>query len=328
MAGKILVTGATGFTGGHLARRLAADGQDVRALVRDAGRATELKDLGIELVEGDLTDPAACERATEGVDLVYHIAAMFRPENVTREDMFAVNLDGTRNMLDASVKNDVKRFVHCSTIGVHGDVKEMPGVEESPYSPGDYYQESKTEGEKLAIEYMRTKKLPISIFRPGGIYGPGDMRFLKLFKGIKNGTFLMFGSGEIMYQIIYIDDLVDGIILCGTHDAALGEIFILTGDHPSTLNELVGTIADVVGKQPPKLRLPVMPLYYAGWAAEILFKPLGINPPIYRRRVDFFRKNRAFSIQKARKLLGFQPRISMEVGLKRTAEWYESQGLL
>ncbi len=328
MTGKILVTGATGFTGGHLARRLVADGEDVRALVRDVSRAQDLERLGIELIEGDLTDRQRCEQATEGVDLVYHIAALFRPENVTREDMFNTNLEGTRHMLDAAIKNGVSRFVHCSTIGVHGDVKVMPGIEESPYRPGDYYQESKTEGEILAIEYMEKGKLPISIFRPGGIYGPGDMRFLKLFKSIKNGTFIMFGSGKIMYQIVYIDDLIDGIILCGIKDEALGEIFILTGAHPTTLKQLVRSIADAMETQLPRLRLPVMPLYLLGWAMEILFKPLGVSPPIYRRRVDFFRKNRSFSIHKAQSILGFQPKIAMGEGLKRTAEWYESQGLL
>ncbi|MCB0209842.1 MAG: NAD-dependent epimerase/dehydratase family protein [Anaerolineae bacterium] len=328
MSPKILVTGGTGFTGGQLCKKLAQDGYSVRALVRAGSRSSELEKLGIELVTGDLRDKQSLAKATEGVDTVYHIAALFRPENVTRQDMWDINVEGTRNILDASIEAGVKRFVHCSTIGVHGDIKDPPATEETPYGPGDYYQESKTEGEMVALQYMREKRLPIVVFRPGGIYGPGDVRFLKLFKSIKNKKFVMFGSGQVLYQLVHIQDLVEGIILCGTKEEAVGNIYILTGEEPITLNHLVSEIANVVNVAPPKLRLPVAPLYYAGFACEILCKPLGINPPIYRRRVDFFKKDRAFSIKKAKSELGFQPKVDLETGLKNTANWYAQQGLL
>lgn len=326
---KILVTGATGFTGGHLARRLAKVGHAVRALVRSPEKGKELADLGIELVQGDLTRPESLHRAMAGIELVYHIAATFREESITEEQMWAVNCDGVKNMLEAAVAaGTVQRFVHCSTIGVHGDVKNPPATEDSPYAPGDYYQESKTAGEKIAIDYMEAGKLPISIFRPGGIYGPGDTRFLKLFRPIKKGRFFMIGSGEVLYTLIHIDDLVDGIILCGTHENAVGNIYILTGEPALTLNEFVATIADVVGASPPKLRVPVMPIYWAGYLCELVCKPLGIEPPLYRRRVDFFRKDRSFSVAKARRELGFKPKIDVRDGLAETARWYEEQGLM
>ncbi|MCP5095926.1 MAG: NAD-dependent epimerase/dehydratase family protein [Chloroflexi bacterium] len=326
---KILVTGATGFTGGHLARRLAKDGESVRALVRDPKRATELSACGIEIVQGDLTDPASLAKAMEGIELVYHIAAIFRQENVTDQQMWDINCHGVKNMLDAAIAaGSVKRFVHCSTIGVHGDIKNPPATEETPYGPGDYYQESKTGGEKIAIEYMEQGKLPITIFRPGGIYGPRDMRFLKLFRPIKKRRFLMLGSGEILYQLVYIDDLVDGIILCGTAVNSVGNIYILTGEPALTLNQLVGEIADVVDAPKPKLKFPVMPVYFAGYLMELIFKPFGIEPPLYRRRVDFFRKDRSFSIEKARTSLGFEPKVDVKTGLARTAAWYEEQGLI
>ncbi|MBK8905307.1 MAG: NAD-dependent epimerase/dehydratase family protein [Anaerolineaceae bacterium] len=326
---KILVTGATGFTGGHLARRLAGDGHAVRALVRRPEKGKELADLGIELVPGDLTDPESLHRAMEGIELVYHIAATFREESISEEQMWAVNCDGVRNMLEAAVTaGTVQRFVHCSTIGVHGDVKNPPATEESPYAPGDYYQESKTAGEKIAIEYMKAGKLPIAIFRPGGIYGPGDTRFLKLFRPIKKQRFLMIGSGKVLYTLIHIDDLVDGIILCGTHQNAVGNIYILTGEPALTLNQFMATIADVVGVPKPKLRVPVMPIYWAGYLCELACKPLGIEPPLYRRRVDFFRKDRSFSVAKARQELGFSPKVDLRTGLAQTARWYEEQGLM
>lgn len=325
----ILVTGATGFTGGHLARRLAREGTAVRALVRDPQRGQELAQLGIELVPGDLRDPASLAPAMAGIETVYHIAATFRQENISQEDMWAINAQGVQNMLDAAIAaGTVKRFVHCSTIGVHGDIKNPPANEESPYGPGDEYQKSKTAGEKIALDYMRQGKLPIVVFRPGGIYGPGDTRFLKLFRPIKKRRFIMLGSGKVRYQLIYIDDLVDGILLCGAVDEAVGNVYILTGETAVTLNELAAAIAAVVGAPPPRLHFPVMPIYLAGYLFEIVCKPLGIEPPLYRRRVDFFRKERAFTIDKARRELGFKPQVDLQTGLAQTARWYETQGLM
>ena len=325
----ILVTGATGFTGGHLARRLAAEGHAVRALVRDLQKARPLTDHGIELVQGDLTDPASLAQAMVGIERVYHIAATFRQENITDEMMFAINRDGVKHLLDAAIAaGTVKRFVHCSTIGVHGDIKNPPADETTPYGPGDFYQESKTAGEQIATEYMENGRLPITIFRPGGIYGPGDRRFLKLFKGIKKNRFVMIGSGEVLYQLVYIDDLVDGIILCGTVEAAVGNIYILTGEPVLTLNQLTQQIAEIVNGRIPPINIPVGPVYAASWLCEIVCKPLGIEPPLYRRRVDFFRKDRAFRIDKARRELGFEPKTAVRDGLTQTARWYEAEGLM
>ncbi|MDQ2670364.1 MAG: NAD-dependent epimerase/dehydratase family protein [Gemmatimonadota bacterium] len=324
----ILVTGATGFTGGHLAEHLLRNGERVRLLVRDAARAARFEDAGAELALGDFRDPAAVERAMEGVRLVYHIGALFRQENVSSEEMHAVNAAGTRTLLEAAERAGVERFVHCSTIGVHGDVKNPPADEDAPYAPGDHYQISKTEGEKIALGFMREGRLPVVVFRPGGIYGPGDLRFLKLVRAVARGRFVMFGSGEILYQMVYIDDLVSGIVACGTHPAAVGRVYILTGDPAVTLNELVATVATVTGSRPPRLRLPVTPLYLAGWLCEILLKPLGIDPPLHRRRVDFFRKTRSFDISRARRELGWSPEVDLQTGLARTVAWYRAQGLL
>jgi nucleoside-diphosphate-sugar epimerase len=327
-AGRILVTGGSGFTGGHLCRRLVEAGHSVRTMVRNPDRCVDLAKRGVEVVAGDLCDPTSIRNAMQGVDLVYHIAALFRPENVTQQDMWDINVQGTKNMLDAAVGSGVQRFVHCSTIGVHGDVKNAPATEESPYNPGDYYQESKTEGEKIALQYMREGRLPIVVFRPAGIYGPGDTRFLKLVKSIKQGRFVMIGSGTTKYHMIYIDDLVDGILLCGTRENAVNKTYILAGEGWLTLNELVKLIADIVKVQPPRWRIPFGPVYTAGYLCELLCKPFNIDPPLHRRRVDFFRKNRAFSICKAKEELGFQPKVNLAAGLTLTVEWYSRQNLI
>ncbi len=325
---RVLITGVSGFTGGHLCERLVGDGYGVRALVRDPARCERWSRMGVDLALGDLRDQHAVDIAMKGIDVVYHIAALFRPENVSRKEMWESNVEGTRNLLDAAVREGVQRFVHCSTVGVHGDVKNPPATEESPYAPGDYYQESKTEGEKLALAYSAQEKLPIVVFRPGGIYGPRDLRFLKLFKTIKRKNFVMLGSGNVLYQLIYIDDLIDGIVLCGTRDEAVGQVYILTGESPLTLNQMVANIAQVLGVRPPWLRLPVWPVYLAGLGCEIICKPFGINPPLYRRRVDFFRKTRSFDISKAKNDLHFKPKTDLKSGILRTAEWYQQQGYL
>jgi nucleoside-diphosphate-sugar epimerase len=325
---KILVTGAAGFTGGNLTRRLAADGHMVRAFVREPALCTDLTNLGVEVVKGDLRDSDSVRAAMSGVDLVYHIGALFRPENVSRQDMWDVNVQGTKNMLDAAEEAGVRRFVHCSTIGVHGDVENPPANEESPYAPKDYYQESKTEGEQLVRRYMDEHRLPVSIFRPAGIYGPGDLRFLKLVKPIKNGRFVMIGSGKTRFHMVYIDDLVDGILLCGTKPQALGQIYILAGCDPVALNDLVKMVADILHVPPPRWRIPYAPVFMAGHLCELVFKPLGIHPPLYRRRVSFFKNTRWFDITKAQQELGFNPKIDVRCGIERTARWYQQEGVL
>jgi nucleoside-diphosphate-sugar epimerase len=328
MTGKTLVTGATGFTGGALARRLASEGAQVRTVVRDPARAGGLADLGIEVVPGDLRDPASLREATRGVDTVYHIAAPYRQQGVDPHLFEAINATGVQHLLDAAIEAGVSRFVHCSTIGVHGDVKDPPAAEDAPLAPGDLYQRTKLEGERIAARYMAEQRLPISIFRPAGIYGPGDTRFLKLFRGIKRRRFPMIGDGKALYHWVYIDDLVAGILLCGTVDAAVGETFILAGPEYTTLNEVIAIVADEVGAPPPWLRIPLAPVYLAAAACEAVCKPLNLEPPLHRRRVDFFTKSRAFDISKARRMLDYAPQVSVREGVARTAAWYRDQGLL
>jgi nucleoside-diphosphate-sugar epimerase len=323
----VLVTGATGFTGGHLALRLRQRGHPVRALVRSPAAAVDLRAAGIELVEGDLRRIADVVEAAAGVERIYHIAAVFRtaghPDTFYRE----VNLHGTENVLEAAARHGVARTVHCSTIGVHGDVKEIPCTEDSPFNPGDIYQATKLAGE-LAARRAFDAGLPGVIVRPAGIYGPGDLRFLKLFRMVHGRTFRMFGSGETLWHPIYIDDLVEGILLCGEHPAAVGRTYILAGERWVTLNELVAAIAEAVGVTPPQGRLPFWPLATGAVLCEALCRPLGIDPPLHRRRVAFFIKNRAFSIERARTELGFNPSVPVEAGLARTAAWYLNAGHL
>lgn len=322
-----MITGATGFTGGHLALALRAHGYHVRALVRDASKATHLARHGIELVQGDLTRAYDVARAAEGCTHIYHIAALYRsarhPDSVYED----VNVNGTRHVLDAAARHRVQRVVHCSTVGVHGDIKQVPADENAPFNPGDIYQTTKLKAELLAMEAFQSG-LPGTVFRPVGIYGPGDLRFLKLFKTIHTGKFRMFGSGRVLYHMTYIDDLVDGILRCGESPQALGQVYILAGPRYTSITELAQHVAQAVGRPLPRGRWPIGPLKLAAIACEAVCKPLGIEPPLHRRRLDFFIKDRAFSSEKARRELGYQPRVDLPEGLARTARWYFDQGHL
>lgn len=325
---KVLVTGGTGFTGGYLVRRLVKDGYKVRALVRSGVDSSALQKLGIEIVTGDLTDAASLKNIANHVHTIYHLAAAFREEGVPKQLFRDVNVEGTRHLIDEALQSGIKRFVHCSTVGVQGEIKNPPAKEEDPYNPGDHYQISKMEGEQLVLRYIREKQFPAVIFRPVGIHGPGDTRFLNFFRLIQRGTFRMFGSGNVLYHLTYIDDLIDGIQLCGTIQGIESQIFTLGGEKNTTLNDFMQTISKILNKPLSRVHYPVWPLWLAGAVCEAVCRPLRIQPPLYRRRVEIFMKDRAFDISKARRLLGYQPKISLEEGLRRMAAWYMEQGML
>ncbi|MEM7021880.1 MAG: NAD-dependent epimerase/dehydratase family protein [Pseudomonadota bacterium] len=327
-AGRVLVTGAGGFVGGALIRRLASEGVPVRGLVRSEAQGKTLAAEGIEIAKGDLRDQASLREAMEDVDVVYNIAALFRQEGVERQAFESINVTGVRNALDAAIGAGVTRFVHCSTIGVHGHIANPPGTEDTPFAPGDIYQRTKLKGEQIAAQYMAEERLPISIVRPASIYGPGDLRMLKLFRGIKLRRFPMIGDCEAFFHPVYIDDLVQGMMLCGTLDQAVGHTFIIAGSEYISLKDLMATVASKVGANPPWIKLPLAPVYWAAAACETVCNPLNLEPPLYRRRVDFFTKSRAFDISKARRKLGYTPAHSIPEGVERTASWYAEQGLL
>lgn len=326
----VVVTGATGFTGGHLARFLAAQGRRVRAMVRNLRHpaAESLQKGGIEIVDGDLRDPASIERAVAGADVVYNIAAIYRQAGLAPAVYRAVNAEGAAAVVRAAAAQRVRRVVHCSTVGVHGDIERPPANEDAPLRPGDVYQQTKLEGERLAAEAAAASGVELVIARPSGIYGPGDRRLLKLFRGVARRRFVTLGSGEIFYHLTFIDDLVEGFRLCGEVRSAAGRTYILAGGEVLRLNALVRLIADACAVKPPRLHLPVWPFWIAGAVAEAVCAPFRIEPPIYRRRVDFFTKSRAFDISRARRELGFNPRVTLREGVQRTLAWYREHNWL
>jgi len=327
---RTLVTGATGFTGGRLARALTAAGHQVSALVRnrDAAGASKLAADGITLIQGDLRDAAALAVAVSSVDVIYNVAAIYRQAGVSTETYHAVNADAPRRIVEAASRAGVRRVVHCSTVGVHGDIEHPPANEDAPFRPGDIYQKTKLEGERLAQEAGARLGVDVTIARPSGIYGPEDRRLLKLFRGVARRRWFTLGRGEIYYHLTYIDDLVEGFRLLGEHPAAANRTYILAGGEVTTLNALVELIAKGAGVPTPTRHLPVWPFWVAGAVCEMVCVPLRIEPPIFRRRVDFFTKSRAFDITRARTEVGFAPRVGLSEGIRRTLEWYRSHGWL
>ena len=325
---RIALTGATGYTGGRLLARFCADGHQVTALARAGSRTPVAAAAGVRWVEGGLLDAAALRTLVDGVDAVVHVAAVYRtaghPDSYYRD----VNVGGTGRLLEAAARAGVRRFVHTSTVGVHGDVKHPPADETAPFAPGDIYQQTKVEGEAVAFDYHRRRGVPVVVVRPAAIYGPGETRLLKLFRAIARKRYAIVGSGRAFYHPVYIEDLLDGYELALERPQAVGEAFIIGGPRYISQTELAALIARHTGGRVLPFRIPAAPLRWAGDLCEAICVPFGVEPPLHRRRVDFWTKSRAFSIGKARQILGYAPRVDVDEGVARTAAWYREAGWL
>jgi dihydroflavonol-4-reductase len=324
---KIALTGATGYTGSRLLGLLLARGHDVRALARPSSSRPR-ESTAVTWVEGDLRERAAVERLVEGADAVVHVAAVYRTAGHPDAYYRDVNVGGTERLLEAAARAGVRRFVHTSTVGVHGEVRDPPADEESPIAPGDVYQATKAEAEALALAFHRDRGVPVVVVRPGAIYGPGETRLLKLFRAIARGRYAIVGSGRAFYHPVYIDDLLQGYLLALDRPGVVGEAFILAGPRYITQRELASLVARHTGGRVLPFRLPAAPLRWAGALVEAVCVPLGVEPPLHRRRVEFWTKSRAFSIDKARRVLGYDPRVDVDEGVARTARWYRNAGWL
>jgi nucleoside-diphosphate-sugar epimerase len=326
---KVLVTGGTGFTGSHLVKRLLGRGHAVRVLDNAPGLFhDELKAAGAEIWLGSVTDQDLVRRAVQGTEVVHHLAAAFRKINLPKKEYWQVNVEGTRAIAAACLDLGVKKLVYCSTQGVHGDVKQIPGDEDSPITPEDYYQYTKYEGERVVLAAVG-RGLDAAILRPTAIYGPGDPgRFLLIFREVAKGRFYMFGNGQAYYHPVYIDNLVDSFELAADTPRSRGRTYLIADDEYVTIEELVRAVAATLGVNLKMVYLPFRPLWLAGLLCEGVCMPLGLEPPIFRRRVDWFRQNRGFRITRAREELGYEPRVDLGAGLAATGRWYREHHYL
>jgi nucleoside-diphosphate-sugar epimerase len=326
---RVLVTGGTGFTGTALVRRLRASGHEVVALdYKDGLQCDALRAMGAEVVLGSVTDREVVERSMRGVEFVFHLAAAFRELNVPNTFYDEVNVEGTRIVLEAALEAGVWKFVYCSTCGVHGNVEQPPANEDAPIQPADYYQRTKYEAEPI-VKQLAAGRMETVILRPAAIYGPGDPeRFFMIFKRVARGTFPMFGDGQTLYHPLYIDNLIDAFMLCLAPGVGNGREYLIADERHYPIEEIVRAVGRALDVDVRIPHYPVMPVVAAGHICEKLCKPFGITPPIFPRRVDWYRQNRAFDISRAKRELGYAPRVELDEGLRRTGRWYREQGYL
>jgi dihydroflavonol-4-reductase len=328
---NILITGGTGFIGSRLALKCLEGGDSVLIFgqVNTPGEEENRKLLesrGATVILGSVTDRERVIDVLQGVDIVYHLAAAQHEANVPDQRFWDVNVTGTRTLLEASVKAHVQRFIYGSTIGVYGSPDHGPITNDSPLQPENVYGVTKLAAENLVLSFQQ--ELPVAIIRISETYGPGDHRLLKLFKAIKKHVFFMIGSGKNLHHLIYIDDLVEGLLLSAVAEEAVGKTFVLAGHEPITTNAMVTTIANHLGVSIRRFRAPLFPFLSLAAVLEAILRPLGIQPPLHRRRMDFFKKNFAFSLEHPAKILGFTPRHTFNQGVAATLRWYTDMGYL
>lgn len=327
---RVLVTGGAGFVGSHLVRRLLSCGHEVTSLDRRPGLFDEeLRAAGAVMLSGSVTDRENVERATAGHEVVYHLASPFGDILEPDAAYWSIEVEGTRHVLEAARRHGVRRVVHCSTQGVHGTIDQPPGDEDSPIAPRDYYCYSKAEGEKVAHEFQE-QGMDVVVVRPTSVYGPGDTRgWLKLYRMVARGWFLMIGDGRTWNHPVYVENLVDLFELAAVAPQAKGRTYLAADEEPVTLSQLVHAVGEAVGVG---VKIVGFPWYGAAWlgaaGVEAACRGLGRTPPVFRRRLSWFATNRAFRIDRARKELGYSPRVRLQEGLRRTADWYREEGYL
>ncbi len=325
----ILVTGATGFLGSALVTELVKQGKQVRILARDEQKAREQFGEAVTVIAGEITDTHQVERAVDGATIIYHLVGRLYHPSVPTELYRQTHTEGTRVLLAACKgQSQLKRIVHCSTTGVHGATGTKPAAESASFAPTNPYEATKLEAELLALQAYKEDGLPVSVVRPGLVYGPGDLHLLGFFASIKKGLFRVIDGGKALLHPIYIDDMTTAFLLCAEKPQAPGRSYNIAGERPVTISELATAIAHSLGKELPGGSIPL-------WLANLASDLFAITPgmqgeraPLTRSRVAFLTHSRVYNISQARTELSFAPAVDLEEGMKRTAEWYRKHGYL
>lgn len=325
----VLVTGATGYTGIVLVKKLLKAGLNVQAIARKSSDLQPFEGLTITWIRGDVFDERTVKTAMEGVQYVFHVAAAFREAKSTEQDYRNVHVKSTQLIVAEAMTNpEFKRLIHVSTMGVHGHIENPPGDENSEFSPGDGYQRTKAEAEIWLIDFAKENNFPYTIIRPCAIYGPGEKRLLKLYKMANKKVFPILGKGKCWYHLVHVEDLTGAMILAATEERALSEAFIIGSSDPIQLEDMAAIIAREYNNQLRIVRLPIGPFFLMGDICEAICKPFKIEPPIYRRRVAFYSKDRNYSTDKMRNVLGYTPLYENERGIVESANWYRDNSWL
>lgn len=319
----ILVTGATGFLGTALVTELVKQQQPVRILARDAEKAHAQFGDAVAVITGEVTDQRQVQQAVDGITTIYHLVGRLYHPSVPTELYYQTHVEGTRVLLEACRgQSQLRRIVHCSTTGVHGVTGNAPAAEDAPYAPTNPYEATKLESELLALKFHREYGLPVSVVRPGLVYGPGDLHLLGFFSSIRKGLFRVIAGGKALLHPIYIDDMTAAFLLCGERTEAIGRSYNIAGERPVTIRELATAIAHSLDKELPGGSIP---LWLANLASDIFAlvpSMQGERAPLTRSRVQFLTNSRVYDCRRAQTELGFKAQVDLAEGMQRTAAWY------
>ncbi len=328
-ASTVLVTGGTGFTGSFLVRRLLELGCEVRVIARESSNRSAFDGLPVEWIIGDVFDEEIIARACESVQYVFHVAAAFRIAGAADDTYRQVHVESTQLLAKAcSASDSFERFVHVSTVGVHGHIESPPADESTPFGPGDIYQDTKAEAELWIREYAQSSGLPLTVVRPAAIYGPGDMRLLKVFKMAKMPFVPIIGFTKGLYHLIHVEDLVSFFVCVANDQRAVGQVYICGNPEATSIQQIIAVVAARLGRRPRFIRIPAWPVFALASACDWVSKLIGVNPIIYPRRVAFFTKDRSFDTSKMRAIEEFSYSYTNDSGLESTCDWYSKNGLL
>ncbi|MBL7070624.1 MAG: NAD-dependent epimerase/dehydratase family protein [Candidatus Omnitrophica bacterium] len=319
----IFITGATGFIGSHLAQRLASGGHKLRCLARPTSDTSSLKKINASIIIEDIDNKEAMKKALQGVDIVYHSAAVVG-EWIPKDEANKINIEGTRILLEASLESNVKRFVHVSSLGVLGMRHHYNTPADAPLKEaGDTYVDTKVGSEKLVMDFSRKKGLPSVIVRPGFVFGAGDRRFLpRMLNLIREGKFFFLGKGNNIMNLVYIDNLIDVLIEAGKKDSAIGHSYNVTNKDKVTMRDFVFMICDILGVERPHKSIPFPVAKFLATVMEThsrLTKKK--EPPVLTKaRVKVAGLNLDFDISKTIEELNYDSRVSIREGLERTLQ--------
>jgi dihydroflavonol-4-reductase len=326
---RVLITGATGLLARHLIPRLSAQcAGPHRALVLPGEDTTALRAFDIEVVRGDIRDPAAVRAAVEGIDVVFNLAGMmgvWRPY----ADYLSVNADGAVNVCRAAHAAGVERIVHVSSWTVYGMARGGWVDEDAPLAPfGEPYARSKAAGDRAVQRLIADEKVPAVIVRPGTFFGPGDrLHFGRIADRIRAGRGLIVGAGTNALPFVYVDDVVQGLLLAAFRQRAIGRAYNITTDEPLTQGEFLAAVAEELGLLPPRIHAPYAALYAVGSVAEAAGAIMRTKkqPILTRLGVRVFGDDNRHAIARARAELGYAPRVSIREGIRRAAAWYRAE---
>ena len=324
---EILITGGGGLLGRHLVPTLLERGDRVRVLALPDENVSWLDELGVGIHRGDIRDRLTLSAPMQGVDAVLHLAGMmgvWRP----LDDYRAVNVTGTENVCRTALAQGVRRIVHVSSWTVYGIDVGRPCTEDFPLRPfADPYAVTKAEGDRLVQRMIVEDGLPAAIVRPGTFFGPGDrLHFGRIADKLRAGKGVVIGRGDNALPFVYVTDVVQGLLLGLDHERAVGQAFNITNDQPLSQQEFMEATAAEVGGKPPRVHLPYRLLNTAAYAIEHIARAARLRrqPPVTQLGVKLFGTDNRHAVDKARRELGYSPRVTIREGIRLSASWYSS----